>query len=77
MCCLYGPTSDNCNVGIVASSWPIGEKHMGRITQEQYRYILKMRKERRTLAEIQAYMAKCMLPDAYHEKPKRKKSMKD
>jgi len=51
---------------------------MGRITREQYNHIIKMRKAGASLEDIQAYTAKCMLPDAYHgKKKKRKKRMRN
>ena len=40
---------------------------MEKITTAQYNHIIQMRLAGRTLAEIQAYMAKCVQPDAYHE----------
>lgn len=40
---------------------------MGRITRAQYEHILEMRLAGKSLEEIQAYMAKCVSPDAYHE----------
>jgi len=46
---------------------------MGRITTAQYNHILKMRLAGKSLEEIQAYMAKCLLPEAYHGKKKKRK----
>jgi len=40
---------------------------MGRITRAQYNHILEMRLAGKSLEEIQAYMARCVSPDAYHE----------
>ena len=40
---------------------------MDKITTAQYNHILEMRLAGKSLEDIQAYMAKCVSPDAYHE----------
>ena len=46
------------------------------ITDAQFKHILEMRRAGASLEEIQAYMAKCVSPDAYHGKGKKAKKGK-
>jgi len=50
---------------------------MGRITTEQYNHIIKMRLAGESLEDIQAYMAKCIKPEAYHEEQAEKEKKGD